>query len=421
VNTVRNSYRAPLQRLWLKQHRTAFSDSGKIRRPRLLVDVSVIMRNDAATGIQRVVRSVWSHLKASDQTFVDVVPVYAGPTRGYCFAPEDFLCPETKPTHLPVGVRPGDKFLGLDLTAHWLPNYSDQISAWRRHGATIHNVVYDLLPLARPDWFEKATSQHFARWFKTVTNHADQVLCISESVAQEFRRRIIGTSAHERVKVSRLHLSGDIVGSIPSVGRCERVAQTLDHVRSRPTILMIGTIEPRKGYDRALDAFDWLWTHESSAAPDLVIVGKPGWKTAPLQERIRNHRENGLRLHWLENVSDEALMELYESSRAIFHASYDEGFGLPLTEAATHRRWALVRDLPVFREQNLSNVRYFDSDAPEALGTKVLDLMGEAERGLPPAASPTPNWAWSVGKLLEELGLPHDGVVRQPPVLRMVS
>lgn len=421
MKTFTSSGRSALRRLWLKSNRSAFSETGTIRRPRLMVDVSVIMRHDAATGIQRVVRSVWSQLKALEQTDFDVVPVYAGPSRGYCFAPEDFLVRAGRSASVPVGVRPGDKFLGLDLAAHYLPNYGEQLAAWRANGASVHIVVYDLLPIARPDWFEPGTRRHFSRWFDTLIAHADQALCISDSVAHQLRRRTIGTIAHERMRVGRLHLSGDIAGSLPSAGLTPNVIQTLERVGSRPTVLMIGTIEPRKGYDRALEGFERLWAEHDDSAPDLVIVGKPGWKTTAIQERIRSHPEHGRRLHWLENVSDEGLMKLYEASRAVFLASYDEGFGLPLIEAATHRRWALVRDLPVFREQRLSNVRYFDADSPEDLARELIDLVAVAEAGPPPVGGTAPNWTWCVARLLEEMGLASNEEVRRPPLLRVVS
>ena len=392
---------AAARRLWLARNRHAFQDP-TARKPRLFVDVSVIMRHDAATGIQRVVRSVWSHLIRMDALPFDVVPVYAGRRRGYCFAPTDFLARRSKPDQIAVGVRPGDKFLGLDLAAHHLPNYVEQLSAWRANGASLHFVVYDLLPLSRPDWFEPATSHHFARWFQTIMSVADQALCISDGVAQEVRRRTIGSAAHQRLKVSRLQLSGDISDSVPSVGSSPEVRAILEQVRSRPTILMIGTIEPRKGYDRALDAFERLWATDGQSTPDLVIVGKRGWKTAALQERIRFHPEHGRRLHWLENVTDESLTQLYEASLAVFLASYDEGFGLPAVEAATHGRWVLARDLPVFREQRLSNLRYFGDDSPDVLSRELMALVRTAKAWPPPAFS-LPTWSECVERLLDEM------------------
>jgi len=409
---------AGTRRVWLQRNQSEFRDAEREGLPRLFVDVSVIMRHDAATGIQRVVRSVWSHLEALRSADFEVTPVYAGRTHGYCYAPRDFLSRREEPTQVPVGVRPGDKFLGLDLAAHYLPCYTAQLVAWRDAGASLHFVVYDLLPLSRPDWFEPKTSHHFQRWFDTVLSLADQALCISDDVAQEFRRRIVGTAANDRISVGRLHLSGDIAGSLPSAGVSREVQAILRSLHARPTILMVGTVEPRKAYDKALDAFERLWATGDNL--ELLVIGKSGWKTGALQERLRIHPERRRRLQWLEDVSDEALTQFYEASLGVFLASYDEGFGLPVVEAATHRRWALVRDLPVFRDQNLPNLKYFTDDSPDALSRDLTALVREAKTTSPPAAK-LPNWSACVRKLVNELGFDAGCDASGTPALRLVS
>lgn len=420
MKALAETARSAARRLWVARNRRHFVAPGAAGKARLLVDVSVIKRHDAGTGIQRVVRSVWSHLNKLDLPQFHVIAVHAGRTHGYCFAPDDFLDRPGREGRVPVGVRPGDKFLGLDLAAHYLPFYITQLADWRRAGASLHFVVYDLLPLTRPDWFEPATTRQFSAWLDTIMSLADQALCISDEVAQEFRRRAIGTPAHGRLDIGRLHLSGDIAGSLPSVGLSPEVIAALDRARSRASMLMIGTIEPRKGLDRVLDAFELLWESDPLEAPDLIVVGKRGWKTAALQERIRNHAEHGRRLHWLEEVSDEALTGFYEASLGVVVASYDEGFGLPAVEASFHGKWVLARDLPVFREHRLNNARYFSDDSPRALSRAVLELARIAKAGPPPQTN-APKWQWCVDRLIEEIGLVPKADAAESSLLRLVS
>ncbi len=61
------------------------------RRPRLLVDVSAIIRHDAQTGIQRVVRAVWSELLQPARTGFRGAAGLRDDSHGYCYAPIDFL------------------------------------------------------------------------------------------------------------------------------------------------------------------------------------------------------------------------------------------------------------------------------------------------------------------------------------------
>lgn len=409
MRIFRETIQANIRRLWLSRNKVAFSDRGPARRPRLLVDVSVIVRNDAGTGIQRVVRSVWSHLLAHSGGAFDVVPVHATRGRGYCYAPVDFLVKRQRLEHVPVGAKVGDHFLGLDLAAHNLPKWGQQIDAWRANGAKVHVVVYDLLPWLHPDWFPSATSERFAKWLESITKRADQLLCISEEVAGDLDRLLGEISAEAQPRIGRLHLSGDVAGSVPSRGLSPDVATTLDLIRKTPTVLMVGTVEPRKAYDKVISAFELLWK-AGADVPCLLIIGKPGWKTAELQNRIRTHSEFGRRLHWLQAATDEALDQAYSAARAVLIASYAEGFGLPLAEAAVHRRWSLVRDLPVFREQRLPNVHYFTDDSATALARSIEETLHVAQQRDPPSAD-IPGWSPCVDKLISEIGLGH----LQPP------
>lgn len=393
------------RRAWLLRNRSQFGTTVASQRPQLLVDVSAIIKHDAQTGIQRVVRSVWSELaRRSGQRF-DAVPVYATATHGYCYAPDNFLDRDAPvlPT-IPVRVSPGDRFLALDLSAHLLPKYRAQLKAWRAYGATLHFVVYDLLPLLRPDWFSSAAVGHFRKWFQLLSDEADQAICISDQVARDLREKLPRIVASPKPTIGHMDMGGDISASEPSTGVCDDLAQLLDRFRFRPAILMVGTVEPRKGYDAALAAFERLWASDVGEAPDLVIVGKSGWKTERLQEKLRTHPERGRRLHWFDQMSDEGLCLLYDACRGVLMASRAEGFGLPVIEAALHRRYVLARDLPVFREQNLPNVSFFTNEAPLALANDILALASRGQKSPAPTVV-LPTWSDSVDGLLQGMGL----------------
>ncbi len=390
---------------WLWRHRLAFGEPTGPDAPRLLVDVSAIIRHDAQTGIQRVVRAVWSELRRRDGQGFELVPVCASNSRGYCYAPIDFLDRAMgELARDPVRARSGDKFLGLDLSAHFLPKYRQQLRAWRSHGATLHMVVYDLLPLQRPQWFSAKAGIHFQNWFNIVSQDIDQAICISEQVSRDLRECLREKAPGSSVSIVNLKMGGDISSSLPSGGISAEVSSILDQLRFRPAVLMVGTIEPRKGYEAALPAFEELWRTGCSDAPDLIIVGKAGWKTASLQQYIRNHPEHGRRLHWLDKVTDEGLCALYEACRGLLVASRGEGFGLPLAEAVMQRRPVLARDLPVFREQNLPSVLFFEDERPDVLGARIMDLM---EVGPLPSSVTLnlPTWSDSVDSMLRDIGV----------------
>ena len=419
MKIVRRIVAAGARKGWLWRNRTAFGEAAVSDRPRLLVDVSAIIRHDAQTGIQRVVRAVWSELNRRDGTAFVLQPVFATNTSGYCYAPVDFLGCEGSRIAEPAKVRPGDKFLGLDLAAHLLPHYRQQLHAWKAHGASLHLVVYDLLPLLRPEWFSAGSVSNFRRWYEVLKTDADQAICISDQVASDLLQRVAG-GHRPGPAIVRMQMGADIAASVPSTGISPELSELVRRLQFRPSILMVGTIEPRKGYEAALAAFEWLWRNRPTQAPDLVIVGKPGWKTAELQRMLTEHPECARRLHWITTASDEALCKLYEACAGVLVASYGEGFGLPLLEAALFGKHVLARDLPVFREHGLPNVRFFDRDSPEILGGQLLELVLAGKRA-PTGSTALVTWSQSVDDLLRQLGFEDEDLRATKPPLRRVS
>jgi glycosyltransferase involved in cell wall biosynthesis len=153
---------------------------------------------------------------------------------------------------------------------------------------------------------------------------------------------------------------------------------------------MVGTITPRKGYVQVLDAFGLLWRKNVPAT--LTLVGSPywnvgrfvSWKFNTFAKRLPRHPELGRRLEWLRGVSDAKVSEAYANSSALIFASYAEGFGLPLIEAAQNGLPIIARDLPVFREVAGDSAFYFKGDAPEDLAHAVLEWLDLDKRGLAP-------------------------------------
>jgi glycosyltransferase involved in cell wall biosynthesis len=382
----------------------------------LLVDVSVIHQSDARTGIQRVVRSLLLQLMASPPMGYRVCPVFATRQHGYYYATPDFM---TQPKNVQqsfgaaVKARCGDLFLGLDLAAHLLPRHQAQVLAWKRSGVKVHVVMYDLLPLQHPEWFTSKSTRNFKRWIKWVAVYADTAICISESVKVELttwlsvKFGLPGTA----LPASTMVLGADIAASAPSGGLPPDAGFLLARLRNTPAVLMVGTLEPRKGHDQALAAFEQLWQNPNPAtpAPLFVMVGRPGWKTEALQKKLRTHPQAGKRLFWFENISDEFLMRLYTASRGVLVASRAEGFGLPLVEAALHGKPVLARDIPVFREIKVAGVTYFDSETPQGLASAINQWLQGAAASTPiHAAATLPTWQLAALQLTHALGLSQD-------------
>lgn len=374
----------------------------------LLVDISALVQADYKTGIQRVVRSIVLALVKEPPPGYRIEPVYSeGGNRAYRYA-RGFSCamlgaPLLSIEDAPIEARSGDTFLGLDLATNMTTQNQQQLLALRRKGVAIWFTVYDLLPLLRPDCFPFGAQKYYGDFIDTIAQVSDGIVTISRAVADETQQWLAGRPNRRLspLKLSWFHLGADIDNSVPSRGLPDNAERAMQALREAPSLLMVGTLEPRKGQAQALAACELLWA--TGVAVNLVIVGKNGWLVDELAERLENHPQREKQLFWFNGVSDEMLLQLYDHSSALLAASEGEGFGLPLIEAAQKGLPIIARGIPVFREVAGEHAFYFEGGKPEDLARAIeawLDLHA-AGKAPPSKNMPWLTWRQSAGQLME--------------------
>ncbi len=374
------------------------------RGRQLLVDVSNLASHDARTGIQRVVRNILRELLATPPPGLDVTPLYfdGGAWRlARGFVHRLLGRDGAAPADTVADPRPGDVFLGLDLSAHIVPGQQAQFERWRARGVALYFVVYDLIPLLRPDVVNPGALPHFERWYPAIGRLADGLCCISRAVADQLLEWC-DQARPPRLRplhIGHFHLGADLDPQASDAAAPASAAAPA-WLSSAPTILMVGTLEPRKGYAQALAAFEQVWADGGDA--NLAIVGKPGWLMEEFAAGLRAHPEHGRRLHWLDAASDAELRALYAGSAALLTASEGEGFGLPIIEAARHGLPVIARDLPVFREVAGAHAHWFSGHAAGDLAASIQAWLDLHRHGAAPQSSGVRllDWAKSAGELL---------------------
>lgn len=362
------------------------------RVPQLFVDVSILCAYDAKSGIQRVTRSILLQLMKSPPVGWQVRPVRLDRNAmAYRYANEFWRTLGIGPDAVSdpddwLDSQQGDMYLGLDLVADGVPPAEQWFVKQRRRGVKIYFVVYDLLPVLHPEWFHEGIALCFPLWLKTIANVSDGLIGISRAVADDLRVWL-DTGPVERLQPLKLgffHLGADIESSQPSKGLPSDAATILHALRARPTILMVGTVEPRKGHMQAIAAFERLWAEGMDV--NLAVVGKAGWGLNDFTKMLEQHAERGKHLFWLQGASDEFLEQVYESSTCLLTASNGEGFGLPLIEAAQKGLPIITRDLPVFREVAGDHAFYFSGDSAQALAEAVRHWLTLSAEGQAPVS-----------------------------------
>lgn len=378
---------------------------------RLHIDLSTLVHFDHATGIQRVTRALASELLKRNIKKYDVsfLMSYAGHEDFYkvdCINGK-FIKPSlSELKNNVIDFFDGDVILIVDLHPSSLISKKKKIAELQKQGVKIIVVVYDLLPLEYKNFFADGLPEEFQEWLGVVAL-ADQALCISKDVAEKFKNYIEknNITSNGYLKISHFPLGADIENSMPSNGLDDVFYKNFNKINNITTFLMIGTIEPRKGHLQVLQAFDNLW--HSGLNINLVIVGKQGWKVDDLVLKLETHGERSKKLFWFNGVSDQALQKIYEISDCLIAASYGEGFGLPLIEAAQNKIPIFARDLDVFREVAGDHATYFSANDSHELAKELKKWLILYEKNLHPKSDLMPwlTWEQSAQRLLKEIEL----------------
>ena len=385
---------------------SASSNADLAALPRLLLDVTQLAKVDAMTGIQRVVKNIARGLCAPgvlDQPLELVQLVDGQLVRAAGAIANIFDLPAEYVPRQPIAIHPGDTLLMIDSSWEQYSQFADVFDIVRQRGGKIVTVVYDLIPLQSPHFFDPGLVGVFERWFAMAVAQSDQLMCISRTVASEVHDMLSRAPyvAQRQPDISWWPLGADIEIRPGQTDIREEVVRITSDQRT-PMFLMVGTIEPRKNHAFVLDAFDALWQEGFNAR--LVIAGKAGWKVEQTIARIRSHPELGRRLFLIDRFTDAEIALCYRHATALIAASLAEGFGLPIVEAALHGTAVIASDIAVFREVGGKGVRYF----LPTHGTDAMALVRTARVNKYKFATAGPSvelktWHISASTLLENI------------------
>ncbi|MDR0993526.1 MAG: glycosyltransferase family 4 protein [Verrucomicrobiota bacterium] len=233
---------------------------------------------------------------------------------------------------------PYDWFAGGADVYHF-PNFiRPPLSRGRKSVVTIHDVSF----LRMPETTEAKNLAWLTSEINRTVEQADRIITDSAFSARE----IVQQLKVPPEKVVPIPLGLAPFGPPPSREEVEAVRASLE--LTRPYLLMVGTIEPRKNIPFLVKVFEALQGFDG----ELVLVGGLGWKTGPtLRAMAESPQRDRIRL--LRHVGDRELSALYAGASVFVFPSRYEGFGFPPLEA-------MGRGTPVVAARN--------SSLPEVLG-----------------------------------------------------
>ena len=378
-------------------------------RQRILVDVTHITDTDHQTGIQRVVRNIVRWLYCSDRAGFEAVAVHlegGSLIRASAWLKAQGLLVGNESSapnqESAIDLRWGDILLMLDSSWAKIDAYLPLFEEVRRRGGKVYSVIYDLLPIRFPQLFVEGGAAWFAGWLVKAIRGSDGLVCISRAVADELDAFIRSLGSRRRQRLGYWHLGCDFQAASDAP-----VSDRVRRATTGRTLLMVGTIEPRKNHALALEAMELLWARGIDV--NLCIAGKRGWMVDDLVSKLSKHDESRRRLRFIDNPSDAELVHCYRQSAALLIPSVGEGFGLPLIEAARFGTPILASDIPVFHEVAGKHATYFPLGSAGELAAAIESWLVARENGAAPRSDAIHclSWEQSTEQLLDVLLLNH--------------
>ncbi len=311
---------------------------------------------------------------------------------------------------LPTVVRPhllAVLWMGLVGLRHDIiltQNFCPPIGG-RLRAVFIHDGIFK----EHPEWFRRRERLYLAV-IPVLAHRAAKILTSSHSESQRLSR--IWPRFLSKIVAVQLGLPSGLVSNDQRSLEISSIDNAALVDLSPGYILSVGRLNVRKNLTALVHAYLSL-PENSSHIPPLVIVGEPEGKT---DERVVSTALGTRRVVFTGSVSDGELAALYTNAGLFVFPSLDEGFGLPLIEAAYFRVPVVCSDIPVFRELGVP-AEFFDPrssiDLADKLSACLLDDSAKSFSSLDSVARDVADrysWATVVSRI-RQVVLKQDGVL----------
>ena len=288
--------------------------------------VTVLARGIVAGGIDGIGHHTQELYRRFGDSKRQVVPVSFGYSLGedeeqnrvelHRFAPLVALAQTTGLPFWVVGQLKGkiDLFHAPD---HHIPNFGD---------IPVVATIHDAIPLAYPQWVPWRYRWMISPAFRRSARWAERVITVSHyskmQIADHFgippeKITVIPNGVDGRwflpVDKERLNVL------------CNR------YCLHRKYIISVGTLQPRKNFERLIQAYQTLPVAMRDEF-DLILVGRKGWGCENLLQILLDAQGKS-NIKWLEYLPDFDLETLLKGAQCMVFPSLAEGFGLPVIEA----------------------------------------------------------------------------------------
>jgi glycosyltransferase involved in cell wall biosynthesis len=232
---------------------------------------------------------------------------------------------------------------------------------------TVHDICY----ATNPEWFSARDLRVLSTMVPRSIRKAAHVITDS----QDARRQIIEHYRVPEAKVSAIPI-GPGPGAEPiTLEAAREELSSLDLNLTRPFLLAVGNLQPRKNLVRLVEAFEELVSRRGHDI-ELVIVGPRRYRA---EEIVNATGAVTDRVHFTGYVTDRQLAACYRCSAAFVLPSLYEGFGLPALEAMAHGVPMACSDAGALPEVCGDAAIMFDPKSIESIAGAVERILGDED------------------------------------------
>ncbi len=228
--------------------------------------------------------------------------------------------------------------------------------------ANITSILYDLIPLLMPERVDKNLEQWFSHtYLKSILQCNTAVNCISRHSSLDMLGFTAKNNQALEVK-SRL-----LPVCTPYEKQDKNIVEQLlkkQKLTAGKYFLIIGNTDPRKNVANAIKGYARFCSlnPELSQSYTFVMIGPHSWKTKDITEAFKEANKTSRTLN-LGYVSDTILNSLVAISGGVIFPSRYEGFGIPISLAATHNVPIITCNNSSLPEASLAHAMYVHPDS----------------------------------------------------------
>ncbi len=227
----------------------------------------------------------------------------------------------------------------------------------KRAGVAVGVYIYDLIPVTHPEYCVAGLVSEFSFALGDGLHAFDFVLTISEYVAQDVRKFLHKHGLRD-IPVAAVPLAHQLHDR-PAISGSAAWRGAIAPLQGRRFVLMVSTIEARKNHIYLYSVWKAL-LEEGLDPPDLVFVGRFGWRVNDLRDMLEGTGFLGGRIHVVHDLSDVDLELLYRSCLFTAFPSIIEGWGLPVGESLAHGKPSVASSTSSIPEVGGDLVDYID-------------------------------------------------------------